>query len=248
MGIDTDVIKNLSEPDDSDTLTSFAKSIFGIEKEKIPFQDFFKTTQVILGVDRLDYTKGLPNRLDAIERFLEKYPKFIGKVTYLGFLALSRENIPSYKLLKKIVEKKAEEINKRFGTNTWQPVHLLPGIFSRKELITLYKHASACLVTPLDDGMNLVSKEYVISSSTSARPGMLILSQFAGSATDLTQALIINPYDIEQTADAVFKSLTMPEKERHDRIAHMAATLEEHNVYSWVMQFLREAEDAAREK
>lgn len=247
MGVDTDIIKGLAEPDDTDMLTTIAKAMFGIEKEKIPHEDFFKTTQVILGIDRLDYTKGLMTRLEGIERFLEKYPEFQEKVTYLGFLALSREQIPSYKALKKAVEGKAAEINKEFGTNNWKPIHLLPGVFSRKELIALYKNASVCLVTPLDDGMNLVSKEYVIAASTSNTPGMLVLSQFAGSATDLTQALIINPHDKEATADAIEQALTMDEKERKDRIMRMAGTLEEHNVYSWVMQFLTEAEQAARE-
>jgi trehalose 6-phosphate synthase len=95
--------------------------------------------------------------------------------------------------------------------------------------------------------MNLVSKEYVIAASTSSNPGMLVLSQFAGSATDLTQALIINPYDVEQTADAIHQALTMSIQERKTRISQMAVTLEEHNVYSWVMQFLQAAENAARE-
>ncbi len=247
MGIDTDVIKSLSTPEDSGLLTHFIKSIFRVEKEKIPHEDFFNNTKVILGVDRLDYTKGLTMRLTALERFLEKYPRFLGNVSYVGFLALSRENIPSYQMLKKTVREKAREINKRFGTKQWKPVHLLPGVFSRQELISLYTHAAVCLVTPLDDGMNLVSKEFVIASSTTTNPGALVLSQFAGSATDLTSALIVNAYDTEETADAIAQGLSMDQNERKERIMRMAATLEEQSVYAWSKEFLRQALAAAKE-
>lgn len=247
MGIDTDVIRDLSEPETTDFLSGVVKAILGTKQTKVPYNELFQKTKVILGVDRLDYTKGLVLRLKALKRFFEKYPENKGKVTYLGFVATSRKEIPSYAALEKAISEKASEINNEFGTAAWQPVNLVPGIFSRQEIITLYKNSRVCLVTPLDDGMNLVSKEFIMAASTATNPGMLILSQFAGSAIDLTQALIINPYDVEETADAIQKALTMKKEEREQRISRMAATLDSHNVYSWAQDFLQKTEESARE-
>lgn len=247
MGIDNDVITSLAEPEDTVFLTAFVRSILGIAPSEKPLEEIFSKNKVILGVDRLDYTKGLPHRLKALWRFYEKYPEFRSKVTYVGFAASSRDQIPSYKLLRKEVEGLAQTINQIYGTKDWQPIHLYPGIFSRRELIELYKHAALMLVTPLDDGMNLVSKEYSIAASLSNDPGMLVLSQFAGSAKDLSQALIVNPYDTESLADAMYTGLKMPSKERKDRIQAMANILHEHNVYEWAMRFAKEVENTARE-
>lgn len=247
MGIDNDVITSLAEPENTDFLTSIVKSLLGVKETKGPLDNLFSTTKVILGVDRLDYTKGLPHRLRALWRFFEKYPKYRGKVTYVGFAASSRDQIPSYKLLRKEVDGLAHTINQIFGTKDWQPIHLSRGIFSRRELVEIYKHAAVALITPLDDGMNLVSKEYILSASLSKTPGMLVLSQFAGSAKDLSQALQINPYDTEALADTIALALEMPIKERNERVQTMAQTLHERNVYEWALQFVKEAELAAKE-
>lgn len=247
MGIDDDVIKHIAQPEDTGLLSSFVRSMLNIPNNELPLDEVFQKEKVLLGVDRLDYTKGLPHRLKALWRFFEKYPDYRGKVTYVGFAASTREQIPSYKTLRKDVEGIARTINEIFGNRDWQPIHLSPGVYSRSELVELYKHAAATLVTPLDDGMNLVSKEYIVAASLSQNPGMLILSQFAGSATDLRQALIVNPYDTESMADAIHIALKMPSKERKVRIDEMAQTLSEHNVYAWALQFLKDTEAAARE-
>src|SRR6185437_12391232 len=135
--------------------------------------------------------------------FLERYPKYIGKITYLGILSPSRETIPAYIDLKKQVFSLARQINQKYEAKIkrWTPIHLIRETFSRKEVINFYKKADLCLVTPRDDGMNLVSKEYVIATYFSKKPGMLVLSQFAGSAIDLTSALIVNPYDVGEVAE-----------------------------------------------
>ena len=223
LGIDTDVIKLLVVPDDG------------------TFYDFFENSKVILGVDRLDYTKGLRLRIAALDTFFEKNPRYIGNVVYLGILAPSREAIPAYKKLKKEIKELTEAVNKKYGRKDWQPIHMIKSVFTRSEIINFYKKAHVCLVTPLDDGMNLVSKEFVISSSASSRPGMLVLSQFAGSAIDLTKALIVNPYNVHEVADAIKKGLEMPNEEKKKRMKEMAETLEERNVYVWAEDFIRSA-------
>ncbi len=247
MGIDADILLSLAEPTGTDFAASFIRSLLNITPKELPLEEVFKSTKVLLGVDRLDYTKGLRHRLLAIELLFQKYPQFIGEISYIGFLASSRDRIPSYKALKKEVNDIAKRINKEFGRPDWQPIRLLPGIFSRSELVELYRRCSICLVTPLDDGMNLVSKEFIISASLSDNPGMLVLSQFAGSASDLVSSLIVNPYDIEKVAEAIKIGLEMPREERKKRITQMAATLEERNVYNWALNFVKEAKAAKEE-
>ncbi len=227
LGIDTDVIESLV--------------VRGEEKTVL-----FENNKVILGVDRLDYTKGLRLRMAAIDRFLEKNPRYIGNVTYVGILAPSREEIPAYKQLKKDIKELANSINKKYGKKGWRPIHMINEIFSRSEIINFYRKADLCLVTPLDDGMNLVSKEFVIASSTSSRPGMLVLSQFAGSAIDLTKAIIVNPYNTEEVANAIKLGLEMGTAEKKKRIKEMAETLEERNVYAWAEDFVRSAASSAK--
>ncbi|GAC1401347.1 MAG: hypothetical protein NVSMB52_15170 [Chloroflexota bacterium] len=118
----------------------------------------------------------------------------------------------------------------------------------REEILQLYRDASVCLVTPLDDGMNLVSKEFVVAASCASTPGMLVLSQFAGSATDLSAAVIVNPYDTDAMSAAIVAALEMPPDERKDRIDHMVTLLEDHNIFDWAMSFVRDAVTAAREQ
>ncbi|RJQ25338.1 trehalose-6-phosphate synthase [Candidatus Parcubacteria bacterium] len=257
MGIDTDVISSLAfdGSNNETSLIKVVKTIFHLEKkveisEENEIDELFKHNKIILGVDRLDYTKGLFLRLQAIDRFFEKNPKYIGNVSYLGILAPSREVIPSYKKLKKEVYDLSIEINKKYykSQRNWMPIHLVSRVFERKDIIEYYKKASLCLITPRDDGMNLVSKEFVISTSFSKTPGMIILSQFAGSAIDLTRALIINPYDIDEVAGAIKKGLEMSDKEKKERIGYMVDILEEKNIYTWATEFIRSARISVKEK
>ena len=229
MGIDVDVIKAIAKK--KNVLKPSPNNSLGLKvvgKEKI-----------ILGVDRLDYTKGLKLRLKALDRFFEKYRNYKGKVKYVAILAPSREIIPAYKRLKEEIEEMADYINNRFGTGDWQPITLVYRIFLRNEIINFFKNADLCLVTPLDDGMNLVSKEFVVASSFSTNPGMLVLSQFAGSAMDLTSALIVNPYNIDEVVSAIKKGLEMDPSEKRKRIKSMAEVLDEKNIYDWAEEFVR---------
>lgn len=258
MGIDTDVVKTLAQnlpqiAPQKPVITEWLHKLLRIQKKteapvkELPMQHLFKHYRVILGVDRLDYTKGLRARLDALDMFLTNYPKYKKKVVYLGILSPSREQVPAYKKLKQEVFKRAAEINRKHRTTTWKPIVLLSTVLSRQTLVQLYKKSEICLVTPLDDGMNLVSKEYVMAANQNDKPGMLILSQFAGSSIDLTESVIVNPYDREAVAIAIDAALSLPDKERRSRMNMMAQTLEERNVYRWTEEFITQTKEAARQ-
>lgn len=237
MGIDTDVVKSLiqKKPDDG-LFVTISKKILA---------PLLPKTKIILGVDRLDYTKGLLLRLEALDHFFANYPKYRGKVSYVGIIAPSREAVPAYQQLKKDIHKLADTINARYGKNGWKPIDIIYKLFRREEIVQFYQQASVCLVTPRDDGMNLVSKEFVVASSAEKNPGMLVLSTFAGSAIDLTEALIVNPYDFDGIANAIKKALEMDAKEKAERIARMVKTLDERNIYEWAKEFIEGATAAA---
>lgn len=244
LGIDTDVVRSLVKDERKDNFyKSIIKNFFnlGSAREEKKYDAIFKNKRVILGVDRLDYTKGLNLRLLALDRFFGRYPKYIGKVIYLGILAPSREKIPSYSLLKKEVKNLAVSINNKYERKGFKPIQIINEVFTRQEIINFYKKASVCLVTPRDDGMNLVSKEFVVASSLSKDPGMLVLSRFAGSAIDLTEAIIINPYDLDEMVEGIRRALEMDKKEKIKRIARMVEKLEENNVYKWAEDFVKSA-------
>ncbi|MDE2588341.1 MAG: trehalose-6-phosphate synthase, partial [Patescibacteria group bacterium] len=139
------------------------------------------------------------------------------------------------------------EINQKYQTKNWKPIETITKVFTRSQVMNFYKNTQVCLVTPLDDGMNLVSKEFIISASQSKNPGMLVLSQFAGSAIDLSSALTVNPYNHLEVAKAIKQGLEMPEKERKERVMGMAAILDERNIYDWAEKFISNAETAAKE-
>lgn len=243
MGIDVDVISSLVDVEEKKNgLWRALHETFGNKEKSNKFLDsYFKKYKVIFGVDRLDYTKGITHRLQAVDRFFEKNRGYIGKAVYLGIIAPSREPIPAYQKVKKDVMALTAAINEKYGTSSWRPIHIIYNVFERREIINFYHRADACLVTPLDDGMNLVSKEFVVASSLSSNPGMLVLSQFAGSAIDLTSALIVNPYDIEEVADAIKKALEMPISEKKIRVKQMAENLSEKNIYDWGIEFIKAA-------
>ncbi len=243
LGLDIDVVKSLVHKEEEETpLARTIRDRLGIEGAKEhPLDWYFKKYKVIFAVDRLDYTKGIPQRLQALDKFFEKNPQDIGKVIYLGIIAPSRELIPSYKKVKKEVKELASAINAKYQTREWKPIHQIYNLFTREDVLNFYRKADLCIVTPLDDGMNLVSKEFVVASSLSSDPGMLVLSQFAGSAIDLTSALIVNPYDIDKVAEAIKTGLEMSRDEKVKRIKQMAEMLEENNVYEWGYNFLRNA-------
>jgi alpha,alpha-trehalose-phosphate synthase [UDP-forming] len=184
-----------------------------------------------VGVDRIDYTKGIPERFRAIERFLEKYPEFVGKFTFVELGAPSRTHIRRYRDLTTEVEEMVDRINWRFQTKVWKPIIFLKAHHSHEEIRRYYKAVDVCLVTSLHDGMNLVAKEFVTARDD--EDGVLVLSQFAGASRELRDALIINPYDIEEMADAIHLALTMEPSERTERMQRMRTVVKEHNIYRW---------------
>ena len=192
---------------------------------------------LLIGVDRLDYSKGLIQRMDAIERFLDSHPAWRNKVTYLQIAPKSRSEIPEYAELEQAVGAAAGRINGKYGEVTWTPIRYLNRAYSRSALAGLYRYAHAGFVTPLRDGMNLVAKEYVAAQDMED-PGVLILSRFAGAAVECERALLVNPYDPESVASAIARALVMPLPERRERHAANLAALAQNNITAWSTRFL----------
>lgn len=207
-------------------------------KESLLKKHNLQAEYIGVGVDRLDYTKGIVERFRAVERFLEKNSKYVGKFTFIELGAPSRTMIPKYKEFMDEVVQLTEKINTRFRTKNWQPILLLMKHHSHAEIQPFYKIADLCLVTSLHDGMNLVAKEFI--SARNDNEGVLILSQFTGASRELNDAFIVNPYDIGQTADAIKLALEMPEMEQKERMRRMRQTLEKNNIYRWASTLIRE--------
>lgn len=191
-----------------------------------------------IGVDRLDYTKGIVERFLAVEYFLERNPKFVGKFTFVELGAPSRTMIAKYKEFVDEVMREAERINAHFKKKNWQPILFLMKHHSHAEITPFYRVADVCMVTSLHDGMNLVAKEYVASREDGE--GVLVLSQFTGAARELKDALIINPYDIGQMAEALRIALEMPIGEQQERMRHMRDTVKDRNIYYWASTLVGE--------
>src|SRR5262249_41713348 len=194
-----------------------------------------------IGVDRIDYTKGLIERLRAIERFFEKWNRYVGHFTFVQIGAPSRTRIKRYQDLLDEVTAEAARINARFQTSSWKPIVLLTRHHGHDEIAPYYRAADLCLVTSLHDGMNLVAKEYVTPRADD--DGVLVLSQFAGASRDLRDALIVNPYDIEQLADALRRGLEMDPDERRARMSRMRRSVLENNVYRWAATLIGDLPD-----
>ncbi|HJZ63518.1 MAG TPA: trehalose-6-phosphate synthase [Candidatus Acidoferrum sp.] len=195
-----------------------------------------EATLLGIGVDRVDYTKGILERFRGIERFLEVYPEYQNRFSFVQIGAPSRTHIPRYQQFLDEVTAEAERINARFQNGKWKPILLLRKHHSHQEIARFYRAASVCLVTSLHDGMNLVAKEFIASRDDER--GVLILSTFAGAALELTDALQVNPYDVQQLAAAIHRSLEMPEEEQATRMQHMRKTVREHNVFRWAASLL----------
>jgi trehalose 6-phosphate synthase len=191
-----------------------------------------------VGVDRVDYTKGILERFLAIERFLEKYPAYQGKFTFVQIGAPSRTHIKRYHVLLAEVEAEAERINWRFQSSNWKPIVFLKRQHSHQEIEPYYRAADLCLVTSLHDGMNLVAKEFLAARHDER--GVLILSQFTGAARELRDALLVNPYDIDQTAEAIRAALEMEPEDKQLRVHRMRKVIREHNIYRWAGNLITE--------
>lgn len=199
-------------------------------------QHKFGNTRIVVGVERVDYTKGLPERMRAFARFLEKYPEQRENVTFALLGAPSRTHLRRYRDLVAELESMADEINWKFQTESWKPVRLLIAHHNASSVHAFLSMADVCVISPLHDGMNLVAKEYVAAKPSGE--GALILSEFAGAARELSEALLINPYDTEQFADTIQYALHMPADERTQRMLNMQSVVQDQNVYRWAANLL----------
>lgn len=195
--------------------------------------------RIVLGVDRFDYTKGILERLYAVERLLEQHPEWIGHVSFVQVAAPTRGALEEYREFQQRVQRTADRINTRFSKDGIAPVRLLAEHHEPEQVNVLYRAADVCVVTSLHDGMNLVCKEF--AAARDDERGVLILSRFAGAARELQEALIVNPYHVEETAEALHRALTMPEAEQRERMASLRMTIREANVYRWAGRMLTDA-------
>ncbi|MDP2167566.1 MAG: trehalose-6-phosphate synthase [Thermodesulfovibrionales bacterium] len=219
----------------------FTHPPFNIEiknKEELFKELGVKGTFLGVGVDRLDYTKGILERFRAVERFIEKYSEYRGLFTFVQIGAPSREHIKSYHEFAGRVKAEADRINWRFQSGNWRPIVFLHRHFSHAEIEPYYRHADLCMVTSLHDGMNLVAKEFVVSREDER--GVLILSTFTGASRELRDALLVNPYDIEQMADMIRAAIEMEPEEQKLRMKRMRAVVRENNIYKWAADIITE--------
>jgi trehalose 6-phosphate synthase len=190
-----------------------------------------------ISVDRIDYTKGIVERLRTVEKLLELHPEYRGALSHIFVGVPSRLKIHEYNTYHRSVVRLINAINKKFQTDKWKPVYFINRAVERKRLFSYFAHADLCMVTSLDDGMNLVAKEFAIACNP--KKGSLILSKFTGAAKDLTDAILVNPYDIIGTAGALHEALKMPSKEKFLRNMNMKAMLREKNIFQWGIDFLK---------
>lgn len=195
--------------------------------------------RIAVGVDRFDYTKGILERLNAVERMLEKYPEWQERFTFVQVAAPSRGALEEYRSFQDRIQRATERINARFGRPEAPVIRLLAQHHDHDEVMRLYRAADACMVTSLHDGMNLVCKEFVAARDDER--GVLILSRFAGAAREMPEALIVNPYHVEETADALHQALTMPPAEQRERMGSLRSTVHEYNVFRWAGRMLTDA-------
>ena len=193
---------------------------------------------VLLGLDRFDYTKGIPERLTALDHLLQDHPEYKEQLVFLQVGEVSRMQIPHYQALNLEVEQLAQEINDRHRTAEWEPIILWRNPIERADLMALYQLADVCVVSSLHDGMNLVAKEYIASRVDET--GVLVLSRFTGAARELPDALLINPYDAEDFAKKLDQAIQMPEAQKSERMRRMRRVVRQNNIYAWAGRFLQE--------
>ena len=208
-----------------------------VEQKAQRLRDTFPGCQLILGSDRLDYSKGIPERLRAFRTALERHPELSGRVVLIQIVVPSRVEIPRYHEFKQRIDRLVGDINGRFSTSTWLPVQYHFRGLERDDLLAHYRACDIAFVTPLKDGMNLVAKEYC--ACRIANDGVLILSQFAGAAEQLKPgALLVNPYDVEEMADTTLKAFRLNQAERSTRMKRIRHVVRKENVFWWVDSFL----------
>jgi len=193
--------------------------------------------KLILGIDRLDYTKGIPERLESFELLIEKYPQIRGKVTLVQIALPSRVHVPEYRLMKESIDRVIGRINGRYTQDGWIPIEYIYRTLDRSELVSYYRASQIALITPLKDGMNIVAKEYCASCVENT--GVLILSEFAGAALALGKAaLLVNPYNVEDVADRIFEAFQMSRNEQRRRMSQLRREVQRNDIFHWVQAFL----------
>jgi trehalose 6-phosphate synthase len=221
--------------------SDFADSVLSknaIKKAK-RLKKMHKNRNIILGLDRLDYTKGILDRLKAYESFLEQYPEFKEKIVLVQIASPSRNKIDEYCAMKKEIDEAVGNINGRFGNEEWTPVIYFSRRMTQQSLLAYYKAADVSLITPLRDGMNLIAKEYAASKDDD---GVLILSEFAGAAEELNDAILVNPFDVQKTAGAIKTAIEMPAEEKKQRFQSMKQKVKDRDSDWWLNSFLKEWE------
>jgi trehalose 6-phosphate synthase len=234
IGIDVDDFVHLAEADD-------ARQMF------VQMREEYSRRRLLLGVDRLDYSKGLPQRIAAFRELLERYPETRNSATLIQIAAPSREDVGAYDELRRQMDNLCGAINGDHGELDWMPVRYIHRNVARKRLPGLYRASHVALVTPLRDGMNLVAKEF-IAAQERADPGVLVLSRFAGAAEQLKEALLVNPYDTQGTAQAINRALTMPLDERIDRHDALLRRIRKFDIRWWSSSFLQSLRGAECEE
>jgi trehalose 6-phosphate synthase len=197
-----------------------------------------RNERIVVSVDRVDYTKGIPEKIAAVDRLLTQYPEMRGTFSLVQIGAPSRVHIPAYRRLQDEIDNLVEEVNWRHGQGIWRPVVFVNEHLPPEDIFPLYRIAAACVVGSVHDGMNLVAKEFVAARTD--RHGALVLSHFTGAARELTDALLVNPYDVDGFAESLRKALTMPEDEQEARMERMRRQIEDNNIYRWAGMLLSE--------
>jgi trehalose 6-phosphate synthase len=223
IGIVPESFEPVAEPEEGEEATKLLQSVAG--------------TRLVLGVDRLDYTKGIPERLEAFARLLERFPEWRGKVSLVQISVPSRADVLEYQEQRHRVEAAVGRINGEFGEADWTPVRYLYRSYRRDQLSRFYRAADVCLVTPLRDGMNLVAKEFV-AAQTPEQPGVLVLSRFAGAAAELTDAVLTNPFHADGMARDLDRALRMSEAERRERHARLLTAVHRSTAITWAEAFV----------
>jgi trehalose 6-phosphate synthase/phosphatase len=219
----------------------YAHPEFNLLEENAAFKikQLAKGNKLVISIDRLDYSKGIPNRIKVMEAFLDRYPEYTGKVILVMVVVPSRANVDEYQDLKHQIDTLVGEVNGRFRTFDWAPIRYFYRSLNFEELMTLYQEADIAMITPLRDGMNLVAKEYVASKEDSKK-GVLILSEMAGSSSDLHDAITVNPNDLNDIVGALKQAIEMNEKEQRWRIENMQKRLRKYTVQHWANTFMSE--------
>jgi trehalose 6-phosphate synthase len=205
-----------------------------IGQEAQKFRERMGTDNIVIGIDRLDYTKGIHSRMLAFEEFLEENPEYHGNVSFFQIATPSRTELESYQKIRREVDEVVGRINGRFARDSWVPVNYRYRTYTQYELCAFYRAADAALITPLRDGMNVVTQEFI----TASKDGVLILSELTGAAYLLPEALQVNPYDQSGLARAIKNALEMPEEEKTERLRGLKETVRDLDVHNWADGFL----------